>query len=98
MPRVRHPPPPRLRHPPGYGTEHRDRFPAGVLKRDPICVLCGRAPSEHADHWPRSKRELRQLGWDEHSPAYGRGLCASCHSSETAKHQPGGWNTDIPPY
>lgn len=81
----------------GYGTEHRDRFRAGVLERDPICVLCHAAPSRHADHWPLSKRELRARGMDEHDPRYGRGLCASCHSSETAKHQPGGWN-DVPPY
>ncbi|QQM44996.1 holin [Streptomyces liliifuscus] len=90
----------------GYGREHRERFSDGVLTRDPTCVCpetahghalpCG-APSEHADHWPRSKRELRELDWDEHNPAYGRGLCRPCHSKETARHQPAGWN-DVPPF
>lgn len=82
----------------GYGTEHRERFRTGVLARDPVCVVCKAAPSEHADHWPRSKRELRELGWDEHHPAYGRGLCQRCHSRETARHQPGGWAADVPGY
>lgn len=82
----------------GYDREHRDRFRAGVLQRDPVCVLCHQAPSEHADHHPRSKRELRELGWDDNNPAYGRGLCARCHSKETARHQPAGWNAGLPPY
>ena len=75
----------------GYNAEHRDRFRAGVLERDPVCVVCRQAPSEHADHWPLSKRELQARGLDEHDPRRGRGLCPPCHSKETAKHQPGGW-------
>ncbi len=85
----------------GYGTEHRRRFRAGVLARDVVCVLCRLAPAEHADHWPRSKRELQAAGMDEHDPRHGRGLCARCHSKETAQHQPGGWNAgaqDRPPF
>ncbi|WP_432158974.1 holin [Streptomyces sp. bgisy153] len=90
----------------GYGVEHRDRFRAGVLARDSHCVCtvtahghgspCG-APSEHADHWPLSKRELQARGLDEHHPTYGRGLCAPCHSKETGRNQPAGWN-DVPPF
>ncbi|MFJ4687068.1 holin [Streptomyces sp. NPDC088789] len=90
----------------GYGREHRDRFRAGVLRRDRTCVCteeqhghatpCG-APSVHADHHPLSKRELRERGLDENHPAYGRGLCHPCHSSETGRHQPAGWN-DTPPF
>ncbi|MEV6544408.1 holin [Streptomyces sp. NPDC051665] len=90
----------------GYGAEHRDRFRAGVLARDPACVCseqahghgspCG-APSEHADHWPLSKRELVERGWDDHDPRHGRGLCHPCHSKETGHHQPAGWN-DVPPF
>lgn len=76
----------------GYGQEHERRFRARVLARDPVCVLCDAAPSVHADHWPRSKRELREAGLDEHNPIYGRGLCPPCHSAETARNQPGGWN------
>ncbi|MEW2631799.1 holin [Streptomyces sp. NPDC048389] len=75
----------------GYGREHEQRFRAGVLERDPVCRVCGQAPSTQADHWPLSKRELKARGLDDHDPLRGRGLCAPCHSSETAKHQPGGW-------
>jgi 5-methylcytosine-specific restriction protein A len=46
----------------------------------------------HADHWPLSRRELTEQGLDPDDPRHGRGLCARCHSSETARHQPGGWN------
>lgn len=77
----------------GYGRQHERRFRPAVLARDPICVLCGTAPSVHADHHPLSRRELVQHGLDPDDPKHGRGLCSSCHSSETAKHQPGGWHT-----
>lgn len=90
----------------GYGAEHRDRFRSRVIARDPVCVCttqdhghgtpCG-APSVHADHWPLSKRELQDRGWDEHDPRHGRGLCHPCHSKETGRHQPAGWN-DQPPF
>lgn len=76
----------------GYGKSHESRFRPGVLARDPICVLCGTAPSVHADHHPHSRRELADAGLDPNDPKHGRGLCTSCHSSETARHQPGGWN------
>lgn len=75
----------------GYDAEHEERFRARVLARDPVCVVCEAAPSVHADHWPKSKRELRAEDLDEHNPIYGRGLCHGCHSSETARNQPGGW-------
>lgn len=88
------------RHARGYGPEH-DAFRDGVLQKHPTCVCtdqahghaqpCG-APSTVADHYPLDKRELRRRGLNEHDPRRGRGLCASCHGSETAKHQPGGWN------
>ncbi|MFD9124937.1 holin [Kitasatospora sp. NPDC059571] len=76
----------------GYGRAHEQRFRAGVLARDPVCVLCSQAPSLHADHHPLSRRELVEAGHDPDDPRHGRGLCPSCHSSETARHQPGGWN------
>lgn len=86
----------------GYDREHETRFRPGVLARNPYCVcaaaehghkpgLCGR-PSKHADHHPLSRRELVEAGLDPNDPARGRGLCGPCHSSETARHQPGGWN------
>ena len=85
----------------GYGREHTTRFRPGVLAKDPTCACttedhghgrpCGQ-PSRHADHHPRSRRELEAAGLDPNDPQYGRGLCGPCHSSETAHHQPGGWN------
>lgn len=91
----------------GYGREHERRFRDAVLRRDPSCVCdeeehghdgeCGR-PSVHADHHPLSKRELVARGLDDHDPRRGRGLCHSCHSKATAKHQPGGWNQRGPAY
>lgn len=64
-----------------------------VLRRDPICVLCGRAFSTIADHWPVSRKDLLAQGVrDPDAPHRLRGLCASCHGKETAREQPGGWN------
>jgi 5-methylcytosine-specific restriction protein A len=76
----------------GYGKQHEQRFRPGVLAKNPTCVLCGQAPSVHADHWPLSRRELVEQGLDPDDPKHGRGLCGPCHSSETAANQPGGWN------
>ncbi len=76
----------------GYGREHEQRFRPGVLAKDPTCVLCGQQPSVHADHHPLSRRELVEQGLDANDPRHGRGLCPSCHSRETARHQPGGWH------
>lgn len=77
----------------GYGHHHRTRFREAVLARHPICTLCKRAPSAHADHYPLSRHELVRQGLDPNDPKHGRGLCQRCHSTETAKHQPGGWHT-----
>lgn len=76
----------------GYGGAGHDRFRRGVLDKHPTCVLCRTRRSVHADHHPRSRRELIAAGLDPNDPAYGRGLCPPCHSTETARHQPGGWN------
>jgi 5-methylcytosine-specific restriction protein A len=76
----------------GYGKGHETRFRPGVLAKDPVCVLCRKAPSVHADHWPLSRRELIDARLDPDDPKHGRGLCGPCHSAETAQHQPGGWN------
>jgi 5-methylcytosine-specific restriction protein A len=85
----------------GYGRRHETRFRPAVLARDPRCVCtdtehehgqpCG-ATSVHADHWPLSRRELVARGLDPDDPRRGRGLCGPCHSSSTAREQPGGWN------
>ena len=76
----------------GYGREHEQTFRPAVLARDRTCVLCGQAPAVHADHHPLSRRELVEQGLDPNDPKRGRGLCHSCHSKETATHQPGGFN------
>ena len=85
----------------GYNRAHEVRFRKPVLQRDPTCVCtdeshghgspCGQ-PSRHADHYPQDRRALVQAGLNPNDPRYGRGLCGPCHSSETAHHQPGGWN------
>ena len=75
----------------GYGVEHRKRFREGVLAKHPICQVCKRTPSTVADHYPLSKRELIDAGMDSNDPQHGRGLCHTCHSVETAQHQPGGF-------
>lgn len=76
----------------GYGYKHEMRFRRGVLRRDRICVICRQAPATVADHWPRGRDELVLLGLDPDDPAYGRGLCESCHNRSTAERQPGGFN------
>jgi 5-methylcytosine-specific restriction protein A len=77
----------------GYGGQHETRFRPGVLAKNPTCVLCGTAPSKHADHWPLSRRDLVAQGLDPNDPKHGRGLCQPCHARSTAEHQPGGFNT-----
>jgi len=76
----------------GYKTPGHAAFRAAVLNRDPTCVRCKAAPSTVADHYPISRRDLVAAGLDPNDPARGRGLCASCHGSETVRHQPGGFN------
>ncbi len=75
-----------------YNSPAHKRFRAAVLRSEPVCVLCQRVPSTVADHYPLSLVELLNRGLPVDDPARGRGLCASCHGKETAKHQPGGWN------
>jgi 5-methylcytosine-specific restriction protein A len=76
----------------GYGHTHRTTFREAVLAKNPICVLCHRAPSTEADHHPHSRKQLITQGKDPSDPRYGRGLCHKCHSQATAQHHPGGWN------
>lgn len=88
----------------GYDRQHEQRFRVGVLTRDPLCVctdtthphgqVCPRQ-STVADHYPRSKRELRALGLDDNDPDYGRGVCKDCHDRHTAAAQPGGWHAEV---
>jgi len=75
----------------GYTGKGHARFRRAVLRRDPVCVLCG-APATVADHWPVSRRDLQARGLDPDDPSRGRGLCMWCHNRSTAELQPGGWN------
>lgn len=75
-----------------YATAGHRAFRTLVLHRDPICVLCHVAVATDADHYPKDRKQLVLEGLDPNDPKHGRGLCHSCHSKETALHQPGGWN------
>lgn len=75
----------------GYDTRWARRR-AAYLYTHPWCVLCGQ-PARAADHHPLSRKELvRRRETDPDADKHLRPLCVRCHSSETAKHQPGGWN------
>jgi 5-methylcytosine-specific restriction protein A len=76
----------------GYNTPGHRAFRSAVIRRDPICVLCGTAFSAIADHHPASRKQLIDEGMNPNDPQRGRGLCKPCHDSETAHNQPGGWN------
>ena len=76
----------------GYSSRGHRAFRTAVIQRDLICQLCGLEPATVADHHPRSRKELIELGLDPNDPQYGRGLGHVCHSKETAQNQPGGWN------
>jgi 5-methylcytosine-specific restriction protein A len=74
-----------------YGTA----WPAirlDYLRRHPRCVLCARLATV-ADHHPRGIRLLiKQRNPDPHADRHLRALCAPCHSQETGRREPGGWN------
>lgn len=76
----------------GYTSRGHQAFRRAVIERDMICVLCHVLPSTVADHWPRSRRELIEVGLNPNDPQYGRGLDKLCHDRETATNQPGGWH------
>lgn len=83
----------RMRVTPG-GSSYGRRWPrirAAYLYANPWCVLCGRTANV-VDHFPLSRRELLARGV-ANPDAFERlrPLCTTCHSRETAKHQPGGW-------
>lgn len=89
----------------GYDRRHEVVFREQVLTRDPLCVCTDTshghgpqclAPSVHADHHPRTRRDLVRLGMDPYNPDYGRGTCHSCHSRSTAATTPGGWAAGPP--
>jgi 5-methylcytosine-specific restriction protein A len=77
----------------GYGGPAWERARGACLQRDPVCVICRAAPANTADHYPEGRDALVARGVpDPDAPHRLRGLCRPCHSRETAKRQPGGWN------
>lgn len=75
----------------GYDSRWARRR-ADYLRDHPACRLCP-ARATVADHHPVSRRDLVAQGvTDPDADHRLRPLCASCHSRETATHQPGGWN------
>ncbi len=75
-----------------YGSDWPRRR-LDYLRRNPRCALCPRMAA-HADHHPRGIRLLRRHGVaDPHADHHLRPLCRSCHSRETGRKEPGGWNT-----
>ncbi len=69
----------------GYGALHR-KWRRIILNRDPVCKICGRAPSTEADHIDGNNRNL--------SLENGQGLCKTCHSKKTVKEQ-GRWKKKV---
>lgn len=76
----------------GYNSRGHKDFRAAVLNASPLCSLCGREFALVADHYPLGRDELIARGMNPNDPAYGRGLCRKCDSTQTADRQPGGWN------
>jgi 5-methylcytosine-specific restriction protein A len=76
----------------GYNTRGHRSFRRDVLARDPVCMICHKAMSTVADHYPASRRDLLTQGRNPDDPNAGRGLCKQCHDTHTAAEQPGGWN------
>lgn len=65
----------------GYGARHRE-WREAVLKRDPICRMCGAERSKHADHIVPVKR-----GGARFDLSNGQGLCHGCHNRKTARER-----------
>lgn len=66
----------------GYGYRWQ-RTRRGILRRDPVCVICNAAPSHHVDHVIAKAKG----GTDD--PENLRGICASCHSRKTVEEDGG---------
>jgi 5-methylcytosine-specific restriction endonuclease McrA len=63
----------------------RDRIRVFVLARDPICMICERAPSTVVDHIVDHKGDPK-LFFDAKNC---RGLCKPCHDERTAAESGG---------
>lgn len=73
----------------GYAGAAWQALRLQVLRRDPICVDCKRAPSTVADH------TIPKRFGGEDTLANLSGKCASCHNARTAREL--GWGRrDVP--
>lgn len=68
---------------PWAGSTRRQQLPRGwgrlrrlVLRRDPVCRICGVAPSTEVDHIRRG---------NDHSLDNLRGVCGPCHKEKTQR-------------
>lgn len=76
----------------GYDDHWHTVIRPAYLTRHPRCALCGRAATI-PDHHPRSRRQLVAAGvTDPDADRHLRPLCDTCHRTETARNQPGGWH------
>lgn len=75
-----------------YNTAGHQRFREVVLTRDVVCVIPGCVQwATVADHYPRDRRTLVELGLNPNDPQYGRGLCTVHHNQHTAATNPSGF-------
>lgn len=79
----------------GYDHQWR-KGGAEYFAAHPYCVVNGPNCTKIAkvrDHYPKSRRQLVAEGVaDPDAWRYLRPVCRPCHSWETTRHQPGGWN------
>lgn len=74
-----------------YGPDWPDRR-LDYLEQHPQCALCPRM-ARVADHYPVGIKRLRERGVaSPHHDRYLRPLCWPCHSQQTGRREPGGWN------
>lgn len=72
--------------PSARGYDHAWRkLRARILARDPVCTICGDAPSTNVDH--RVAKAQGGTDADENL----RGACHRCHSRKTAREDTPGW-------
>ena len=60
-----------------YGSAYWKRLRAIIRRRDPVCVMCQRRPSQTVDHIDGN--------WRNNDPGNLRGLCRPCEASHTGR-------------
>jgi 5-methylcytosine-specific restriction protein A len=69
-----------------YNTAAWRRLRVRVLREEPVCRVCGRAPSTQVDHIRPHDGDVYLFA----DRANCQGVCAPCHSRKTATED-GGW-------